>query len=269
VRWELSAALGDKGTLVHLTHSQFPNAEERDGHDEGWDDYFLGPMKEWVENMGKAIQRYIENLRSHVEEGDSVSNEVFRKAIYFIVMDTLSKAAFPGVTQHHKRVIEFIDMCSNWMDKDRVSSQQLLLTLQENGIVTGQLFTLIQQYVFSWQRTTKIRPIQDPIISELIPIATEQEITLVQDAQYKELYYLYRNTLIHEFREPGIGTDLFLNDDSPYYHSRGSDPWQLIFPVGFLKRLCLESLDGLAKHLQDNHLNPYDAYKFGSMWRAK
>jgi len=49
VHWELSAAPGDKGTLVHLTHSQFPNTQERDGHDEGWDDYFLGPMKEWLE----------------------------------------------------------------------------------------------------------------------------------------------------------------------------------------------------------------------------
>lgn len=47
VHWEL-AAVGD-GTLVSLTHSEFPNAEERDSHDEGWDIYFLGPMKEWLE----------------------------------------------------------------------------------------------------------------------------------------------------------------------------------------------------------------------------
>jgi len=49
VCWELSAAPGGKGTLVHLTHSQFPNTEERDGHNEGWDNYFLGPMKAWLE----------------------------------------------------------------------------------------------------------------------------------------------------------------------------------------------------------------------------
>jgi hypothetical protein len=27
-----------------------PNKEERDGHDEGWDIYFLKPMKEWLES---------------------------------------------------------------------------------------------------------------------------------------------------------------------------------------------------------------------------
>jgi len=47
VRWELKAV--GKRTQVRLTHSQFPNADERDSHDEGWDAYWLGPMKEWLE----------------------------------------------------------------------------------------------------------------------------------------------------------------------------------------------------------------------------
>jgi len=47
VRWDLRAA--PAGTEVRLTHSQFPNTEERDSHAEGWDIYFLEPMKEWLE----------------------------------------------------------------------------------------------------------------------------------------------------------------------------------------------------------------------------
>lgn len=47
VRWELRKAPG--GTHVTLVHSRFPNDEERDGHDEGWDTYFLGPLKNWLE----------------------------------------------------------------------------------------------------------------------------------------------------------------------------------------------------------------------------
>ena len=47
VRWELKPV--GKKTRVHLTHRNFPNKGERDGHDEGWDLYFLGPMKEWLE----------------------------------------------------------------------------------------------------------------------------------------------------------------------------------------------------------------------------
>ena len=49
VRWELAAALGGAATRVRLTHNTFPNKEERDGHDEGWDMYWLEPMKAWLE----------------------------------------------------------------------------------------------------------------------------------------------------------------------------------------------------------------------------
>mgnify|MGYP001208126912 CR=1 FL=1 len=50
VRWELTPE--GVGTQVFLKHSKFPNVEERDSHDEGWDIYFLGLMKEWLETGG-------------------------------------------------------------------------------------------------------------------------------------------------------------------------------------------------------------------------
>lgn len=50
VRWELNPT--KTSTQVRLTHDQFPNKAERDGHDEGWDVYWLEPMKKWLE--GKA-----------------------------------------------------------------------------------------------------------------------------------------------------------------------------------------------------------------------
>jgi hypothetical protein len=30
-------------------HDRFPNEQERQGHDEGWDLYFLGPLQETLE----------------------------------------------------------------------------------------------------------------------------------------------------------------------------------------------------------------------------
>ncbi len=47
VRWELNPK--GRSTYVRLVHSQFPNQTERDGHDEGWDTYWLTPMKAWLE----------------------------------------------------------------------------------------------------------------------------------------------------------------------------------------------------------------------------
>ncbi len=47
VRWELEPA--GKKTRVHLIHRGFVDKEMRDSHDDGWDEYFLGPMKSWLE----------------------------------------------------------------------------------------------------------------------------------------------------------------------------------------------------------------------------
>ena len=47
VDWTLTPAEG--GTHLHLVHDRFPNEQERQGHDEGWDLYFLGPLQETLE----------------------------------------------------------------------------------------------------------------------------------------------------------------------------------------------------------------------------
>jgi len=48
VRWGLQT--DRDGTRVSLVHTQFPNSEERDSHDEGWDAYWLEPMQAWLES---------------------------------------------------------------------------------------------------------------------------------------------------------------------------------------------------------------------------
>jgi len=49
VRWELKPE--GKKTRLHLVHSGFDDRKGRDDHDEGWDVYFLDPMKEWLESQ--------------------------------------------------------------------------------------------------------------------------------------------------------------------------------------------------------------------------
>ena len=48
VKWELKP--DKEGTAVRLVHEHFPNESERSGHAEGWDLYWLEPMKEWLED---------------------------------------------------------------------------------------------------------------------------------------------------------------------------------------------------------------------------
>ena len=48
VEWTLTAV--EAGTHLHLVHDRFPTQQERNGHDEGWDEYFLGPPQEILEH---------------------------------------------------------------------------------------------------------------------------------------------------------------------------------------------------------------------------
>ena len=81
----------------------------------------------------------------------------------------------------------------------------------------------------------------------------------------------YRNTLIHEFREPGKYAIPSVDDLSPFskaveHESTGEKTWELVFPVKFLERLCERSIDGLEKYLIENNQDPYESYERGPLW---
>ena len=194
------------------------------------------------------------------------------KSLYLIEIDTLSRAAFPNIQKNRKRVIQFIDTCSNWNDKDRVSAVQLNFALEKNRIQSGQLYDFINQRINSWSYGQIVQPNQDLTFGETKQLSTSSESQYVNYARYAELLYTYRNHLLHEFREPGRGPDLgadlpltpyYLGMDSP---NTGQSSWELVFPVQFLRSLCKGCINGLATHLSTNNLDPNDAYEFGTMW---
>ena len=47
VRWELSE--NGRRTRVMLTHTDFPNDEERVSHEEAWEEYWLEPMIDYLQ----------------------------------------------------------------------------------------------------------------------------------------------------------------------------------------------------------------------------
>jgi len=170
-------------------------------------------------------------------------------------------------------VVQFIDTCSNWNDKDRVSAVQLKFALEKNGILSGLLYDSINRCINSWGYGRIIRPNDDLTLGEAQRQSTPSELKYVNDSRYTELLYTYRNHLLHEFREPGDGMDLGADlPPAPYYLGMdlpitGQSSWELVFPVQFLQELCEGCINGLEAHLSANNLNPYDAYEFGAMWR--
>lgn len=215
------------------------------------------------------IARFSSYFSEKINEVEKVDSCFFRKVLFVGIVDTLSRAAFPDIQRHRERVVKFIDECSGWEDRGRVSAQQLMLNLEEKNRIDGNLYKLVKETVGSWQEGSIIEPQSDLTFDEANSAAEDKERDSVRQATYKHLFYTYRNNLVHEFREPGYSIELCNKKSTPYYHGMIGGPWQLVFTDAFIKRVCAGCLCGLVTLLHSQRRNPYESFEFGSAWGRK
>lgn len=109
----------------------------------------------------------------------------------------------------------------------------------------------------------------DPYYNQLDKEATPKEKKVLKLARYVNLFYAYRNEMVHGFKEPAHAMEMSNDNSSPYYHGTINGPWELVFPAIFFQLLCSEALNGLKEYLEKTDTNPYDQYEFGDMWVKK
>jgi hypothetical protein len=215
-----------------------------------------------------AITEFIEHFRGHAEMLNAVTPNLYRKILYATALDPLGRAAFGGTETHGNRITRLLDELIEWDEKHRVSLPQLALVLSEKDRTSGQLCQRVIELLSQWTPGEVIYLSASPHISELSPLTIPEEGSLLKAATYAQLFYTYRNNLIHEFREPGYGVEWSAGKE-PYYHAMIDNPWQLVFPVGFFARLYQEVLSGLEAFLVRTDIDPYSQFEFGSRWRAR
>lgn len=200
-----------------------------------------------------------------------VRKPLHRKILYASVLDPFSRACFGQSGTHRDRVSRLIQLLSDWNAHSRVSLPQLMLSLEENKEdSTGGLYSEARKALAHWPEGQVIRLQNSPEVTVLQSIAINHEQkNLLARSQYVALFYTYRNTLVHEFREPGYGFEFSNDGTEPYYHSMMNEPWQLVFPVAFFDFLISSILSNLGKYFTDNNIAPHDQFDFGSAWRSK
>lgn len=212
------------------------------------------------------VQQFCDYMTRQIVEISKIDNRLFQKILFVSLLDTMGRAKFPHCNNNHDRMVRFIDECSSWEDRNRVSLVQL--SLLKTGQIHPQspLLALIANQTASWQDGSAPRSNADPLISGIVLQTGEAEI--VNHARYAELFYHYRNTLIHEFREPGYPMEVSSDGSSPYYFSMNKQ-WELVFPTVFFKMLCESCLNGLRAYLIKEDIDPYTRYQFGRLWIQK
>lgn len=216
-----------------------------------------------------AIQQFVGYFRDQDASISPVQPILYRKILYATAFDPIARAAFGKVGNHRSRSLRLINELTNWNDRDRVSLPQLCLALEEKGLISGALYVEASTRLDRWSHGEVLLLGNSPLLSELEPVAQSLEKCILTSCRYAELFYTYRNNLVHEFREPGYGIEMPADKDRPYYHSMIGDQWQLVFPVGFFARLYAEALVGLEALLMRYDIDPYSQFEFGSKWRAK
>lgn len=222
-----------------------------------------------------AIKQYCSYFREQFDKIDTVEPRLYQKILLVALLDTWARAKYP-VQGNKERFVNLITDCSDWKDCNRVSLPQLLYLLELSPEASkGNLIKEVTDRFGKWEKGRIYRLDIDPWIDESAPFATTAfEQKLIADSRHADLLYVYRNHLVHEFREPGYGMEISDDDTSPYYHGMtysggGQDTWELVYPTGFFKNIAAHSLNNLEQYLQSNNIDPYTLYKFGSIWKRK
>jgi hypothetical protein len=216
----------------------------------------------------ESVDQFIEYFRDQTRSIESVVVPMYRKVLYATALDPLARAAF-GNIGHRERIARLIDELTSWGARNRISLPQLGLGLRDAKRGRFRLYREVSRRLYYWPPGHIIRVDASPTEAELLPFASKEEKKIIASCRYPELFYTYRNNLVHEFREPGYGIETSSDTENAYYTSMIDGPWELVFPVGFFAAICEQAVSGLHTYLLKHKIDPYTRFQFGSLWRAR
>jgi hypothetical protein len=230
-------------------------------------------------NHEEWVQRYRQHFELNISEICQISPRVLKKILFVVMLESLAKARHPQLGNPRERFLCLLDSSSNWDDLNRVSLPQLVLRLdKEEQYKSSPLAQRIRGEIQGWQWGS-VYPMRgrDPSAEEVKKWNEVRELgepiaKLVDQVKHCNLFYDYRNHLVHEFREPGGSGMEAMDHDYPYYFSLNSDGeriWDLIYPVGFFHRLVMAVLENACTYFVEQRIDPYEAYDWGPTWRPR
>jgi hypothetical protein len=218
----------------------------------------------------RAVEQFVEHFHQEAK-AIRAGLPLHRKVLYATALDALARAAFGPTLGNRERITRLIRELSGWSDADRVSLPQLQQRLRAKGRHRHRLYRKVSSDLNSWIGGAKIGLQYSPPATALMPLAQGDEAKTIAECHYSELFYAYRNSLVHEFREPGYGWDVAGTSVQPFYMSYlgMEEQWELVFPVRFFESVVTGALSGLKAHLLRHKIDPYKNFQFGSMWKSR
>ena len=215
------------------------------------------------------IQLFVEHFRKQGEAIAAVASDLHREILYCSALDPLARAVSWKNGSHRTRLVQLLVNHTNWSDAERVSLFQLSCHLRGKKRTRFRLYREARRRL-DLSPPERCAPLSNsPTLSEMLPCAAPVELEALIRHTYGHLFYTYRNTLIHEYREPGYGNDWSQNSTEPFYTNLSSfGSRELVFPLAFVASLYDQALVGVERYLLQQKINPHRRFEFGSHWRA-
>ncbi|GFO62517.1 hypothetical protein [Geomonas paludis] len=230
------------------------------------------------------IERFLGHFEKEFSQVQSLQTKdgyhtaIYKKMIYVGIIDALSKCIYPR-RGNRERFVMFLNDFSGWKYAQKVSLPHLLQLLERNPEPSfSKLRTYVVSEVAKWASGEIVTLDREPeinAIKRLWPNEKEHQKTLnglgVEALQHCNLFYSYRNSLVHEFRESGRGIES-IKEYAPYYISFSylEEPdvevWELTYPIYFFENLLSNCISEVKIYLVQNNINPYNFYKLGAYW---
>jgi hypothetical protein len=226
-----------------------------------------------------GIDTYIGHFRSEAEGVQELRSDLHCKVLVVTMLDALARGRYPPVKGNQARFVNLVEEHSGWAHANLISASQLSMKIENRGgpAACGVRDEFVKRLRGGdWRRHRNSSDIDgigtDPTFDDLSP-TTKEETALVNESKHSQLFYHYRCTLMHEYRQPGHGMEWGRREHkAPFYHSmsdsKGKRRWlELVYPTGWFLDLVPPVLNSLTTYYVDNGINPYDSYKFGSPWK--
>ncbi len=217
----------------------------------------------------QSIQQFIEHFRVQGEAISLVESELHRKLLYCSALDPLAQAVCQPGAQNRARFLELLLNHTDWQDAQRVSLFQLACHLRLKKRTRFRLYRETTRRLGQNPPRRRMALSSSPKFDEMVGYAAPIEIADLKKYRYAELFYTFRNNLVHEYREPGYGTDWSGRQTEPFYTNLSSfGDRELVFPLAFVAEVYDQALKHVEAYLLANKISPHSRFNFGSHWRA-
>ena len=222
----------------------------------------------------ELLFNYFDKIRLSIinvkfEESDEISKSILLCSL----MDTLSRCIYPKLS-NRDRFVFFVDDFSGWENKNKISLVQLYYFLKDEEDKNYEpIKSYVKNKVSKIRRGVIYKTDFDEFLHELKYLKVIE--TQIQKFSYANLFYKFRNYLVHEYRTPGLGSNFSKSKDIHYYlltHISDKPTYttmELIFPAFYLSNLVKNSIDNLKKYCLEINYNPYESFKYSTLWLDK